>query len=197
MHHVVQPSCGNTSWIRRCAWPAILLWSSFEAVSVHQISFRRLLQLTCRVSAKQTKISEGCVAHLHQNHDQAKQNPKLRCTANNMVETLAIRLDSGSTVLAFVCERTGWSNKTVLNGALGQTAIRTGESAGPVKRDLKKLLSAPANSRGNIVERVLSLHAHVHDQTKPSCNYCQQADMVEALPSRLDLLERVGAAEPF
>ena len=86
---------------------------------------------------------------------------------------------------------TAWSDRTVLNCALEQTAVRSGKSSGRVRRDLKKLPPAQVNSRSNIVERVWSLDAHVshvRNQTKPeSPLYFHQADAVKALPFRLDL----------
>ena len=69
-----------------------------------------------------------------------------------------------ATVLAF-CLIT--SDRTVLNGALEQTAVRIRQSSGRVRRDVKKLLPAPANSRGAIAEPVWSLGAHMHNPTKP------------------------------
>ena len=58
------------------------------------------------------------------------------------------------------------------NERIGATELfstaRSNKPLRRVRRDLKKLLPHRQNSRGDIVERVLSLDAHVHYQTEPS-----------------------------
>ena len=100
-----------------------------------------------------------------------------------------------------VCERTGRSNRTVFQRrAQTNRHARTVKSSGRVRRDLKSFAAHRPDSRGNIVERVLSLDAHVHYQTKPSLLFSNGQQTIEARffsprPARLwwrSVCERTG-----
>ena len=112
-----------------------------------------------------------------------RAKPSLLCSNRQQTVEARFFASTCTTVVAF-CLRT--------NGSEQQNRFQRRASNEPLRSDckvvrageagLEKAFAAhrPPNSRGNIVERVLSLDAHVHYQTKPSLLCSNRQQTVEA-----------------